>query len=190
MKINANSIRVGNVIEHNNRLWSVAKISHTQPGKGGAFVQVEMKDIKSGTKLNERFRSSENIEKAFLDEKQYQYLYAEGSDLILMDLDSYEQISVDGQIAESSVDFLQDEMNVTVTSYEGSPISLSLPEEVTLEVVEADAVVKGQTATSSYKPAKLSNGVKIMVPQFIGVSDMVVVKTFDGSYVERVKKNK
>lgn len=187
MKINANSIRPGNVLEYNNRLWAVSKISHTQPGKGGAYIQVEMKDIKTGTKLNERFRSSEDIEKAHLDETEYQYLYTEGDDLVLMDLNSYEQVHVNKEIVGDPVAFLKDEMIITVVSYEGQPISAELPEEVKLKVIEADAVVKGQTATSSYKPAILENNVRVMVPQFISVGDLLIVKTADASYVERAK---
>lgn len=187
MKISANAIRPGNVLEHNNKLWVVSKISHTQPGKGGAYMQVEMKDIKTGTKLNERFRSSEDVERAHLDEIEYQYLYTEGENLVLMDLNSYEQMHVNKEIVGEPVVFLSDEMMVTVISYEGSPIAVELPEEVKLTVAEADAVVKGQTAASSYKPAVLENGVRIMVPAFISVGDRLLIKTADGSYVERAK---
>ncbi|MDB2414866.1 elongation factor P [Rickettsiales bacterium] len=187
MKINANSIRPGNVLEHNKRLWSVAKISHTQPGKGGAYIQVEMKDIKTGTKLNERFRSSEDVERAHLDAKEYQYLFTEGEFLTLMDNDTYEQIQVNKELAGDAGVFLQDAMEITVISYEGAPISIELPEDVTLEVVESEAVVKGQTAASSNKPAILENGVRVMVPPFIEVGTKIVVKTADGSYVERAK---
>jgi elongation factor P len=187
MKISANSIRPGNVLEHNNRLWVVSKISHTQPGKGGAYMQVEMKDIKTGTKLNERFRSAEDVERAHLEETEYQYLYAEGDSLVLMDLNSYEQMYVTKELVGDPVAFLSDEMLVTVISYEGNPIAVELPEEVKLKVEEADAVVKGQTAASSYKPAVLENGVRVMVPAFISVGDRLVIKTADGSYVERAK---
>lgn len=187
MKINANSIRPGHILEHKNKLWVVAKIAHTQPGKGGAYIQVEMKDIKEGTKLNERFRSAEDVEKVHLDEEDYQYLYADDDNLTLMHLTSYEQIQVSKELVGEPVVFLQDGMTVTVVSYQGVAVSVELPEEVTLEVVEADAVVKGQTAASSNKPAILENGVRVMVPPFIETGTRVIVKTADGAYVERAK---
>ncbi len=187
MKINANSIRPGNVLEHKNRLWVVAKIAHTQPGKGGAYIQVEMKDIKEGTKLNERFRSSEDVEKAHLEEISYQYLYTDGNQLTLMDTENYEQVLVNQELAGDPLDFLQDGMMISVVSHDGNPISVQLPEHVTLAIEETEAVVKGQTAASSNKPAVLENGVRIMVPPFINVGDKVVVKTSDRSYVERAK---
>jgi elongation factor P len=187
VKINANSIRPGNILEHKNRLWVVAKIAHTQPGKGGAYVQVEMKDIKEGTKLNERFRSSEDVERAHLEERDYQYLFTEGDQLTLMDVETYEQIQINTEVVGEPIAFLQDQMMVTVISHEATPVSIELPENVTLEVVEADAVVKGQTAASSNKPAVLENGVRIMVPPFIKAGDKVVVNTAEAVYVERVK---
>ena len=189
MKINANSIRPGNVLEHKNKLWVVVKISHTQPGKGGAYIQVEMKDIKVGTKLNERFRSSEDVERAVLDEAEYQFLYADGDNLTLMNVTTYDQIHVSRELVGDPIAFLKDEMMITVVSYEGSPIAVELPEEVVLKVVEADAVVKGQTAASSNKPAVMENGVRVMVPPFIGVADSLRVKTADASYVERAKNS-
>lgn len=187
MKINAVSIRPGNVLEYNARLWVVTKTMHTKPGKGGAFMQVEMKDIKTGTKLNERFRSSEDVERASLDSQEYQYLFKEGEMLTLMDLNSYDQIQIPAELVGDPIAFLQDEMMVKIVSHEGKPIAVELPEEVTLEIVEADGVVKGQTATSSYKPAVLSNGVRVLVPPFIEVGTRIIVKTGDASYVERAK---
>lgn len=187
MKINANSIRPGNVLEHKNKLWVVSKIMHTMPGKGGAFMQVEMKDINGTTKLNERFRSSEDVERAQLEETEYQFLFMNGDNLTLMDMTTYEQVEVDKELVGDPVAFLKDEMMVRVVSYQGKNISVELPEDATLEVVEADAVIKGQTASSSYKPAVLENGVRVMVPPFIGVGDRIVVKTADGAYVERAK---
>lgn len=187
MKINANSIRPGNVLEYKNKLWVVAKLSHTQPGKGGAYIQVEMKDIKEGTKLNERFRSAEDVERAILDEEQYQFLYFEDEALTLMHLTTYEQIQVQKELVGEPVVFLQDGMTVTVISHEGSVVSVELPEDVALEVAEADAVVKGQTAASSNKPVVLENGVRVMAPPFIEAGDRIIVKTADSSYVERAK---
>ncbi|MDA0998004.1 MAG: elongation factor P [Proteobacteria bacterium] len=188
MKIDGNAIRPGMVIEHQGRLWRATRIQHTQPGKGGAYLQVEMKDIRDGTKLNERFRSSENVERVRLEQTDYQFLYAEGDMYTFMDIESYEQISLSAEaVGEDQVPFLQDGMKVLIESHEGEPIGVELPGTVVLEVVEADAVVKGQTASSSYKPAKLSNGVKILVPPHIGIGTRIVVNTFDTTYVERAK---
>lgn len=187
MKINAIDIRPGNILEHKGKLWAVTKIMHTQPGKGGAYMQVEMKDIKSGTKLSERFRSSENVERARLDQKSFQFLFIEGNNLTLMDMESYEQILVNKDILGDQEPFLQDNMMVTVEFHESEPISATLPDTVILEVTEAEAVVKGQTASSSYKPAILENGVKIMVPPFIGSGDKLVVKTATAEYVKRAE---
>ena len=187
MRINGNAIRPGNIIEHNGRLWRVAKIQHTQPGKGGAFLQAEMKDIRDGTKLNERFRASESVEKVRLDETQYQYLFADGDEVTFMETETYEQITLNREAIGDPAVFLQDGMTVTVQSYEGAPIGVELPDSVVMEVVEADAVVKGQTASSSYKPAVLENGERIMVPPHIESGTRIVVATADGSYMERAK---
>jgi len=188
MKINGNAIRPGNVIEHKGRLWRASRIQHTQPGKGGAYLQVELRDIRDGTKLNERFRSSETVERVRLDQRPYQFLFADGNGYTFMDNDTYEQVTLTDQILdEEQIPFLQEGMVVTIESYEGSPIGVELPEKVTLEVVEADAVVKGQTASSSYKPAVLENGVRIMVPPHIGTGTRVVVNTADATYAERAK---
>ena len=187
MKINGNSIRPGNVIDHQGRLWRAAKIAHTQPGKGGAYLQVELKDIRDGTKLNERFRSSETVERVRLDESTYQFLFADGDDFTFMDTETFDQISLMGELIGEPKDFLQDGMMITLQSYEGSPISVELPGTVAMEVVEADAVVKGQTASSSYKPGVLENGRRVMVPPHIAAGTRIVVNTADGSYVERAK---
>ncbi|MEQ9115431.1 MAG: elongation factor P [Rickettsiales bacterium] len=188
MKIIANSIRAGNVLMHNNRLYVVAKTpDHTKPGKGGAFVQVEMKDLKTGNKLNERFSSTENVEKVRLDQKEYQYLYIEDNKVSLMDLESYEQIEIPVELLGDKKSFLQDGMQVAVESYEGSAISVELPETVVATVVETEPVVKGQTASASYKPAILDNGIRVMVPPFVNTNDKLVVRTEDSSYVERAK---
>jgi elongation factor P len=187
MKINGNAIRPGMVIEHENRLWRAVKIQHTQPGKGGAYLQVELKDIRDGTKLNERFRSSETVERVRLDEKDYQFLFVDGDHYTFMDTETFDQITLDGDLIGEPAVFLQEGMMVTVQSYEEEPISVSLPDTVIMEVVEADAVVKGQTASSSYKPAKLENGVRVMVPPHIGIGDRIVVNTAELTYVERAK---
>lgn len=187
MKIDGVAIRIGNVLEHKNRLWVVTKTQHVKPGKGGAFNQVEMKDVKTGTKLNERFRSDETVERVRLDQTDYQFLYAEGDKLHCMHQESFEQVELDADILGERLPFLQENMIVIVESYEGDPISIEMPEHVTLEISETEPVVKGQTASSSYKPAILSNGVRIMVPPFINVGDKVVVNTSEATYVERAK---
>ncbi len=187
MKINGNAIRPGNVIEHKNRLWRATKIQHTQPGKGGAYLQVELKDIRDGTKLNERFRASEDVDRVRLDQKDYQFLFADGEMLTFMDNENYEQVMLHSDLVGEPVVFLQDGMTVTIESYEEEPISVMLPDTIVSEIAEADPVVKGQTASSSYKPATLENGVKIMVPPHIEAGTRVVVNTADSSYVERAK---
>jgi elongation factor P len=187
MKINGNSIRPGNIIEHQGRLWRAVKTQHTQPGKGGAYLQVELKDIRDGTKLNERFRSSETVEKVRLDEHPSQFLFSAGDEYTFMDQDTFEQITLNSDLIGDPAVFLQEGMIVTLESYEGSPISVELPESVTMSIVVADAVVKGQTASSSYKPAKLENGVRVMVPPHVETGTRIVVNTADSTYVERAK---
>jgi elongation factor P len=182
MKINGNSIRPGNIIEHQGKLWRAVRIQHTQPGKGGAYLQVELKDIRTGTKLNERFRSSETVERVRLDEHPYQFLFSSGDEYTFMD-----QITLNSELIGDPAVFLQEGMIVNLESYEGSPISIELPETVIMQIVEADAVVKGQTASSSYKPAKLENGVRVMVPPHIESGTRIVVNTADATYVERAK---
>ena len=161
MKINGNEIRPGNVIQHKNGLWVAVKTQAVKPGKGPAYAQVELKNLIDGTKLNERFRASETVERVRLEQKDYQYLYAEGDMLTFMDTETYDQIQLPRDFLEDRAAFLQDGMTVTVESHEGKPIGVTLPDQVTLEVVEADPVVKGQTAASSYKPAMLENGVRV-----------------------------
>lgn len=187
MKMNGNEIRPGNIIEHKGSLWEAVRTQHTQPGKGGAYMQVELKDIRNGTKLNERFRAAETVERVRLDQRDYQYLYSDGDMLNLMDPESYEQITMPAAMLGEQAVYLQDGMTIVIMAYEGESISAKLPSQVTLEVAETEPVVKGQTAASSNKPATLSNGVRVMVPPFIGVGDMVVVSTEDNSYVERAK---
>ncbi len=187
MKISGNAIRPGNIIQHKNRLWVAVKIQHTQPGKGGAYLQVELKDIRDGTKLNERFRSSESVERIRLDEKDYQFLYEENDSIALMDLETFEQIHLTKELLGDSAAFLKDGMMLKVISHEGEIVGGELPETVVMEITEAEPVVKGQTASSSYKPAILENGVRIMVPPHIEAGTKVVVNTADGTYVERAK---
>lgn len=187
MKINGNEIRPGNVIQHKDTLWIAVKTQHVKPGKGPAYAQVELKSILGGTKLNERFRSSETVERVRLEQKDYQFLYEQGDMLVFMDTDTYDQIEIPKDFLEDRAAFLQEGMMVTVESHEGAPLGVSIPEHVTLEVVEADPVVKGQTAASSYKPAKLENGVRILVPPFVTAGERVVVDTNELTYVRRAE---
>jgi elongation factor P len=187
MKINGNEIRPGNVIEHKGGLWTAVKTQAVKPGKGPAYAQVELKNAIDGTKLNERFRSSETVERVRLEQKDYQFLFADGDMLTFMDSDTYDQIQIPRDLLEERAAFLQDGMKVTVESHEGRAIGVAIPDQVTLEVVEAEPVVKGQTAASSYKPAKLENGVRVLVPPFVGVGERVVVDTNEITYVRRAE---
>ncbi len=187
MKISGNEIKVGNIIEHEDSLWIAVKTQHTQPGKGGAYMQVELKNLTTGTKKNERFRAAESVERVYLDEQEFSYLYAEGNQFVFMDQNTFDQINLSKDFIGDAAPFLQDNMMVQICLHDGQPISIKLPEHVTLEVTEADAVVKGQTASSSFKPAMLENGVKVMVPPHIASGMRVVVNTVDGTYVERAK---
>ncbi len=188
MKIDGNEIKVGNILEIENKLWKVLKTQHTQPGKGGAYIQAELKEIKEGTKMNSRFRSSETLERAILDEKKYQYLYSDSSNYIFMDKVTYEQIELGSDlIPENQSRFLIENDEVIIQFYNDKAVGLDLPDSVELNVIETEAVVKGQTAASSYKPAILERNIKTSVPQFISVNDKIVVSTFDASYVEKAK---
>lgn len=184
-KINGNEIRPGNVIEHNGGLWVAVKTNAVKPGKGGAFNQVELKNLIDGTKLNERFRASETVEKVRLEQKDFSYLYEQGEALVFMDMESYEQLELQKDFVGERAAFLQDGMTVTVEIYEEKPIGISLPDQVTLTITEADPVVKGQTATSSYKPAVMENGVRVMVPPFIEAGERIIVDTNEITYVRR-----
>ncbi|WP_108658866.1 elongation factor P [Acuticoccus kandeliae] len=185
MKINGNEIRPGNVLEHQGTLWAAVKVQHVKPGKGGAFAQVELKNLLDGRKLNERFRSADSVERVRLEQKDFQFLYEQGDNLVFMDTSSYEQLELAKDFVGDRAAFLQDGMMVTVEMYEEKPIGISLPQHVTLEITEADAVVKGQTASSSYKPAVLENGVKVMVPPFIEAGERIIVDTEEVAYVRR-----
>ena len=187
MKINAIDLKPGNVLEHENKLWLVLKRELVQPGKGGAFAQVEIRDLRSGNKATERFRTQETVERVRLDEKEMQFLYMEGDQATFMDNDSFEQVTVPRDLIGDPADFLQDGMVCKVMTYEGTPLSLEMPPSAVFEVVEADPVVRGQTASSSYKPGRLENGRRVMIPPFIETGTRIVVNTADGSYVERAK---
>ena len=186
MKINGNAIKPGNVIQHDGGLWVAVKTAHVKPGKGGAFAQVELKNLIDGRKLNERFRSSDTVERIRLEQKDYQFLYEQGDMLTFMDTNTYEQIEFHKDfVGEDRVRFLQDGMTVVVEFHEERAIGIELPDTVVLEIVEADAVVKGQTASSSYKPAKASNGMRILIPPYMGVGEKVLVSTETGEYMRR-----
>ena len=187
MKVNGNTIKPGNVIEHKNGLWVATKTSHVKPGKGGAFAQIELKSLKDGSKLNERFRSSENVEKVILEEISYVFLYKENESLIFMNNQTFEQISVNIDMIGDQAAFLQDGMNVIINIYNDNAVSIIMPDNCIEEIVEADAVIKGQTVSSSFKPAILKNGIKVMVPGHIEVGTKIVVRPSDCSYVEKAK---
>ena len=186
MKISGVDIRPGNILEYEKGIWKVAKIQHTQPGKGGAFMQVEMKNLIDGRKTNVRFRSQDNVERVRLDTKEFQYLYAEGESLVFMDKDNYDQIQLPADLLGDAAAFLQDGMEVSLEMWEDRPISVQLPDQVEATIVEADAVVKGQTASSSFKPALLDNGVRVMVPPHIGSGTRIVVDVYERTYVGKV----
>ena len=186
MKINGNAIKPGMVLQHEGGLWVVTKTSHVKPGKGGAFAVVEAKNLETGSKLNERFRSDDRVERVTLEQKDYSYLYDGGDTLVFMDDASYEQIELQKDwVGEERIPYLQDGMKVVIESHEGRPIGLELPEQVTLEVVETEPTVKGQTASSSYKPAIANNGVRIMIPPYMSAGERIVVDTTTGEYVRR-----
>jgi len=182
-KISGVDIRPGNILEYEKGIWKVAKTQHTQPGKGGAFMQVEMKNLIDGRKTNVRFRSADTVERVRLDTKDFQFLYAEGDDLVFMDTETYDQITLPKDLLGGADAFLQDGMTVLLEMYDERPISVQLPEQVEATIVEADAVVKGQTASSSYKPAILDNGVRVMVPPHIESGTRIVVDVYERTYV-------
>ncbi|GDX36371.1 elongation factor P [Alphaproteobacteria bacterium] len=187
MKTNANSIRIGNVIEFQNQLWKVVKREHVKPGKGGAYIQVEMKNIITGNKTNTRFASSEDVEIAYVEQKNYQFQYFDQDELVAMDMENFETHQFNKELVGEAFPFLQEEMNIRVEYCNSKPISIFLPEQVEAVISQADAVVKGQTAAASYKPAILENGIRVMVPPFIESGEKIIINTEDFSYVSRAK---
>lgn len=187
MKVNANTLRSGNVIDYNGKLYVVVKNDLIQPGKGAAVAQVEMKDIRTGNKDNVRFRTQETVERVRLEQEDYQYLFADEDFFTFMHQESYEQIQVPKDVVGDAAVYLQEAMIVEIESFEGEALAVRLPSLVTFEIIEAEPVVKGQTATTSYKPAIIGDGVKVMVPPFIDVGTRIVIRTEDGTYVERAK---
>lgn len=187
MKMNAIDLRTGNILDHDGKLYVVISTQASQPGKGGSVIQVEMRNVHNGNKDNVRFRTQESVERVILDQSDYQFLFADGDDLTFMNNETFEQINVSKELIGDTAIYLQDGMIVTIETHEGEPLNIELPATVVMEIIEAEPVVKGQTASSSYKPAKLENEAKIMVPPHIETGTRVVVKTEDGSYVERAK---
>ena len=185
MKINAVEIRPGHILEFEGGLWRAVKIQHTQPGKGGAYMQVELKNLRDGRKSNTRFRSAETIERVRLDQKDFQFLFADGDALTFMDKETYDQVSLPRDLLGDAAAFLQDGMDVVMELHEDEPLSVQLPDTIEALIVDADAVVKGQTASSSYKPAVLENGVRVMVPPHIGAGTRIVVDVYEQTYVKR-----
>ena len=186
MKINAGEIRVGMLLEHKNDLWQVLKTQHVKPGKGGAFAQVEMKSINKNTKLNERFRSSETVEKASLEETKYNYLYEDEKNYFFIEPKSFEQIEIKKDIVGEKGKLLIENLNVSINFYDGNAISVELPNQINCKIKVTDVALKGQTISSSYKPATLENGFNIQVPPFIESGDEIVVDTRTLEYLKKI----
>jgi elongation factor P len=186
-KISGNDIRPGTMLDYDGGLWMAVKTQKVKPGKGGAYNQVELQNVTSGTKLNQRFRSDETVEEIYLEKKDFQFLYASGDMLTFMDMESYDQIELAADFVGDQAQYLQDGMKTLVQLYDGKPIGIALPQHVTLTITEADPVLRGGTAAPSYKSATLENGMKIQVPPFIDAGTRVIVATEDGSYVRRAE---
>jgi len=187
MKILGNEIKPGMIIQHRNDLWSVLKAQHVKPGKGGAFNQVELKSVKKGTKLNERFRSSDSVERAVLDEKKFNFLYEDENNCHFMDQTNFEQIAINKSLLGEKNKLLKENMEVNVHFYEDQALSVDLPSSVELTITNTDATIKGQTASSSYKPATLENGINIKVPPFINSGDKIILDTSTLEYIKKIK---
>ena len=187
MKITAIEIKPGMIIEHKNDYWNVLKTQHVKPGKGGAFNQVELKSVKKGTKLNERFRSSDSVERAILDDKKFNFLYEDENNCHFMDQINFEQIQINKSLLGEKNKLLKENMEVDVQFYDEQALSINLPSSVELKIETTDAAIKGQTASSSYKPATLENGIKIMVPPFINSEDKIVLDTRTLEYIKKIK---
>lgn len=184
-KINGNEIRPGNVLEHDSGLWAAVKVDHVKPGKGGAFAQVELKNLRDGRKLNERFRSADKVERVRLEQKDQQFLYETDNMLHFMDSETFDQVALPADILGDRRPFLQDGMVVKIEYYEEEALNVTLPQRVTCTVAETEPVVKGQTAANSFKPAILDNGVRVMIPPFVGQDEAIVVNTETMEYMER-----
>ena len=186
MKISGNEIRVGMLIEHKDDLWQVLKTQHVKPGKGGAFAQVEMKSVNKNTKLNERFRSSDSVEKASLDEIKFNFLYQDETDYYFINQKSFEQINIKKNIVGEKGKMLSENLEVNISFYNDRPLAVDLPNQVTCKIASTDVALKGQTASSSYKPATLDNGINIQVPPFIESGDAIIVDTRTIEYVKKI----
>ena len=186
MKVQGNSLRPGAVIEHKDRIWRVVRYAAASTGKSGAYAQVELRDVVSGTKLNERFRASESVERVRLEQRPASYLYQEGENYIFMDSQTFEQLPISPDMLGDQAAYLTDGMEVKLETHNEKPLGIELPAQIEADVVETAPAMKGATATSSYKPATLDNGVKVMVPDFIKEGDRIAVDTADSSYVKRV----
>ena len=186
MKINAGEIRVGMLLEHKNDLWEVLKTQHVKPGKGGAFAQVEMKSVNKNTKLNERFRSNETVEKASLEETSFNFLYDDENNYFFMEPKSFEQIEIKKEVVGEKGKLLTENLEVKISFYNDKPISVELPNQVSCKIETTDAALKGQTVSSSYKPAILNNGFNIQVPPFIEAGDEIIVDTRSLEYVKKI----
>ena len=184
-KTNGNEIRPGNVLEHNDGLWIAVKVNHVKPGKGGAFAQVEMKNLRNGSKLNERFRSDDKVEKIRLEQKEQQFLYENDQMLVFMDMETYDQIELQAELLGDRRPFLQDGMMVTIEYFGEEALNVSVPQKVTCIVKDTEPAIKGQTAANSYKPAILDNGLRIMIPPFVGPEEAIIVNTETFEYSER-----
>ena len=187
MKISGNEIKPGMLIEHKNELWEVLKTQHVKPGKGGAFNQVELKSLTKGTKLNQRFRSSENVERSQLEEKEFNFLYSDDTGCFFMDPENFEQISIKKDLLGEKLKLLSENLKVTISFLEENPLTVDLPTNIECEIESTEGVVKRQTASSSYKPATLENGMKIMVPPFISSDDKIVLDTRTLEYIKKIK---
>ena len=187
MKILGNEIKPGMIIEHKSDLWSVLKAQHVKPGKGGAFNQLELKSVKRGTKLNERFRSSDTVERTILEDKKFSFLYEDENHCHFMDQINFEQIQINKSLLEEKSKLLKEDMELSVQFYEDTPLSVDLPSSIELKIESTDAAIKGQTASSSYKPATLENVIKIMVPPFINSDDKIVLDTRTLEYIKKIK---
>ena len=187
MKILGNEIKQGMIIEHKDDLWSVLKTQHVKPGKGGAFNQIELKSVKKGTKLNERFRSSDTVERAILDDKKFSFLYEDEKNCHFMNQTNFEQIQISKSLLGEKNKLLKENMEVNVQFYDDQALSIDLPTSIELKIESTDAAIKGQTASSSYKPATLENGIKIMVPPFVNSDDKIVLDTRTLEYIKKFK---
>jgi len=187
MKVNASALRAGNVIDVDGKLYVVLKGQNISPGKGGTFMQADLRDIRTGVKRDERFRSTEQVERVSLEDREYQFLYKDGEQYAFMDTESFDQVSVNADVVGDQAIYLQEGMKCNVRTFEGLPLTVELPQTCIMEIVETEPASKGQTASSSYKPAKLENGARVMVPPHVAPGTKIVINIAEGTYLERAK---